>query len=620
MRAVIKRVGGAVAGAMIAAATLAAPAQAEPASLSGTITAGDTGAPLSACVSVYGAQDWSWVGSACADETGQWTVDGLEAGLEYKVEAEVWDGMYLSEWADGARSYEEATVYSPPAQVDITLDQGGRMEGTLLRADGSPAEWASIDVVTADGSTTVGWAWTDDTGAWSTAVPPGDYLVRFDSWPATQWAFGKESAEQADVLTVAAGEATRVDDQFLAGASVAGTVVADGTGEPVEGACVSVVRPGSDDDNVEWAGEGCTDAEGHYSVDLSSAGTYTAEIYDPQGGFAGELNGDTLVRADATTFEAVRGATTTLDASLAPGAVITGRAVDAKTGLPISGACPAAYRGHAGGYARWQVDECSAADGAWTVRGLPAGEFAMRVDVPEGPSPYAGTWAFRSDTQAGADLVAVTAGETTATRNVKLVPGGTVSGRITDHHGRPVAGAWVNMQGGYPGRAGPGEGRWTAQTDEDGRYTVQGVPPGDYTPFVYADFMGDLAPEWSGNATSRAEAAPVRVKALKTTTFDADLGPAAHISGSVVHADGSPTSEYWVGLVFTTAGEYIGDFDVYNGNTFTSTALPAGDVVLQLANGETGESFWYDGATSREDATVVSLQQGERRELTVHAP
>lgn len=620
MRAVIKRAGGAIAGALIASAMLSSPAQAEPASLSGTLTAADTGAPVPACVDVYGAQDWSWVGSACADESGQWTVDGLEAGLDYKVQAQVWDGTYLSEWADGARGYDDASIYTAPAQVDITLDRGGRMEGTLLRPDGSPVEWGSVSVTTPDGQTEVGSTWTDEAGSWGTAVPPGDYLVRFDSWPTTQWAFGQESPEAADVLTVSAGEAVRVDDQLLAAGSVEGAVVADGTGAPVEGACVTVVRPGTDDDFVEWAGESCSDAQGHYSVEVSGPGTYTAEIHDPQGRFAGEFNGDTLVRSEAATFEVTRGAATAVDVSLARGAVITGRAVDGKTGLPISGACPAAYQGHAGGYARWQVGECSAADGSWAVRGLPAGEFAMRVDLPEGPSPYAGTWAFRADSQATADLVGVSSGEVKAIRNVKLAPGGTVSGRITDRFGQPVAGAWVNMEGGYPGRAGPGEGRWTAQTGEDGRYTIQGVPAGDYTPVVYGDFGGDLAPEWSGDAATRAQATPVRVKALKTTSFDAELGPAARVSGAVLDASGAPTTTYWVGLVFTTSGDYIGDFDVYDGNTFTSTALPAGDFVLALENPETGERLWYDGATSRADATVVSLGQGEQRDVTVHLP
>ena len=39
--------------------------------------------------------------------------------------------------------------------------------------------------------------------------------MRFDAWPATQWAFGQASAETADTFTVTAGGATQVDDQFL---------------------------------------------------------------------------------------------------------------------------------------------------------------------------------------------------------------------------------------------------------------------------------------------------------------------------------------------------------------------------------------------------------------------
>ena len=620
MRALVKRVGGAVAGAIVASAVLAAPAQAEPASLTGTITAEDTGAPVAGCVSVYGAHDWSWLGGTCADETGQWTVEGLEAGVDYKVEVEVWDGFHLSEWADGAESYDDATVYTAPARVDMSLAVGGRLEGTLLRADGSPAEWSGVTVTTSDGSTDVGNAWTDETGTWSALVPPGDYLVRFDAWPTTQWAVGAETVEQADVVAVEAETVTRVDDQLLAGGRVAGTVVSDGSGEPVEGACVTVVKPAVHDDFVEWAGEGCTGADGTYSVDISAPGSYTAEIYDPQGRYAGEFHGNTLVRADASTFDVVRAGTAVVDASLAPGAVVTGRAVDGKTGLPIVGACPAAYRGSAGGYATWQAAECSGADGTFSVRGLPAGAFALRVDVPEGPSPYAGTWAFRADSQADADLVTLATGEQKAIRNVKLAPGGTVEGRITDQFGRPVAGAWVDLSGRYPGRAGPGEGRWTAQTDDDGRYVVQGVPAGEYTPFVYGNFWGDLAPEWSGDATSRAEAQPISVKALKTTGFDAELGPAARVSGLVLEASGDPTSSYWVGLIFTTSGDYIGDFDVYDGNTFTSSALPAGDFVLALEDPETGERHWYDGADSRDAATVVSLGEGEQRDLTVHLP
>ena len=110
---------------------------------------------------------------------------------------------------------------------------------------------------------------------------------------------------------------------------------------------------------------------------------------------------------------------------------------------------------------------------------------------------------------------------------------------------------------------------------------------------------------------------------MKSTSYDAILQPGAQITGSVVTADGQPTTDYWVGLIWTTSGDYIGDFDVYNGNTFSSTSLPPGDFKLELTrytDAGQGETVWYDSATSEADATTVSLDRGEQREITIHLP
>lgn len=622
MRAAFRRVGGAAVGALLAVGVLAAPAHADPASLSGTITAADTGNPLAGCVDVYGASDYSWAGSACADATGQWTVDGLQSGVGYKVQAQSSEGMYLSEWAQDAQDFGAATSYTAPAVVDIALEPGARLEGTLTKADGSPAAWANVAAVVPTTRADVGWGWADETGHWSMLVPAGDYKVRFDAWPSTQWAFGKESFDTADTVAAPVGETTTVNDQLLPQGVVAGAVRSDATGDPIEGACVQVFSASATADPSMSAGSACTDAAGSYSIDISTPGPYVAEFSDPQGRYAGEYTGDVSERADATSFEVARGATTTVSASLATGAVITGLAVDAKTDEPVADACPSAYVGNAGEWVRWQVTECSGSDGRFTVRGLQAGSFALHLGTGW-HATHASTWAFKADSQVTADLITVSTGEEKAIRNVKLDPSGTVSGRVTDQYGQPVAGAWVNLDGFYPGRAGPGEGQNTARTDADGRYTIFGVPPGDYKPFVYADYAGDLAPEWAGDSTTSAAAATIKVKSLKTTPFDAQLVPAARITGSVVTADGQPTTDYWVGQIFTTSGDYIGDFDVYNGNTFTSTALPAGDFTLKLESFKedgTKQVVWYDAATSQDSATVVSLNPGEQTEITVHLP
>ena len=80
------------------------------------------------------------------------------------------------------------------------------------------------------------------------------------------------------------------------------------------------------------------------------------------------------------------------------------------------------------------------------------------------------------------------------------------------------------------------------------------------------------------------------------------------------------------GQIFTTSGDYIGDWFAFpeNGYPITTSPLPAGSFVLNGWIFENGEdpptTTWYDGATLREDATPVSLTVGETKEITYHLP
>ena len=65
----------------------AAPAAATPATITGTVLAADTGQPptTGACVYAYGDSDGSLVAGACIDSTGAYTIEGLEAGVAYRL-------------------------------------------------------------------------------------------------------------------------------------------------------------------------------------------------------------------------------------------------------------------------------------------------------------------------------------------------------------------------------------------------------------------------------------------------------------------------------------------------------------------------------------------------------
>jgi Carboxypeptidase regulatory-like domain len=312
----------------------------------------------------------------------------------------------------------------------------------------------------------------------------------------------------------------------------------------------------------------------------------------------------------------------TADAAMAVGGVLVGRTVTERRPRGIPDVCVRPYAGREGGPIPGSGGGCTGPDGVYRLTALPPGPVTVEFS-PSYRSGLVGEWYLDQATQSSATVVDVALGSTTNLRPNKFTPGGTVTGVVTGPDGAPIEGAWVNLDGFYPGRAGPGEGQYTVETDAQGRYTLPAAP-GTYSPFVYAVWQ-DFAPEWSGNATTRAAAAPLEVTAFRTTTFNVQLAPAAHLTGEVLDIQGVPTQ--MEGQIFTTSGDYIGDWFASpdNGAPITSTALPAGTFHLDgwiFENGweEPPTTVWYDAASIREDATPVSLTVGETKEITFHLP
>ena len=589
---------------------------------SGNITAADTGEPLDACVTAYIASEQNWAGSTCTtyDEPGRWTLTSLAAGTEYKFEVSTWDGRHVGGWAPSAATFEDAASYVGPATIDVALELGGTLSGVMLGADGQPQDDVMASIETVDGAN-VATAFSWDGGQWSATVRPGDYVVQFRSNEGgSQWAVGQTSRESATVFHVAAGETVDASDRFLPGGSVTGTIVSDLDGTPIAGACVHIYE-------YPIAGYGydvayaCTDAQGKYTAALDREGTYTAEFSDSEGDgrFISEFYGDAVEAEAAQPFTVVAGVPTVVDASLAPGATISGIATDAKLGTPIAGVCPEAYVGHEGSRARAQVRECSDTQGRWRVSGLHPGSYALNFVLGEnGAGPASTTWAFKADSQASADLVTVRLGEARSIRNVKVPSPSSLTGRIVDPSGHPIEGARVNPRGDLMDRSG--ECYDCAVTDTDGRYSIPVLASGTYRPVAYAPWDLPLAPAWSGGATSFETAEPITLKPGKSGEFSVQLAQASRITVEVLEADGSPASPGWIGEVTTTTGRHVSDFDVWGDHVVTTPALPAGSFLIRLDNVYTDQVVWFDGATRLEDAQPVTLGVGESASITMQLP
>lgn len=615
MRLFVRRVAIGVLGAALAMSTLVAtPAHAETPTLSGTVTDVETGAPVSACVEVFGA-DGQPTGSGCTDPTGHWTAEfdwwGAGPG-PYTVRANPQDNLHVRAFAPGVDTHQEATAYASGSVVDIKVKVGARAEGQLTNPDGTPAWYANTSLENVDTSETFA-AQSDFNGGWTAVVPAGSYRVMFENYPVIQWAYGQDTRETAQVFAMVAGETTTINDSFLPRSALVGNVVSKRTGDPVH-VCLEVLSDRPDD--PEGAGtitSSCSDEQGRYSVEVP-AGDYKIRFWHLDGTYATQYNGDVFTVAEAPPVTVAPHAQVRVDARLADAARISGVAVDARSGAPVADACPYAFVGRTGAQVRRNHQPCSGADGVWEITGLPPGDFTVLLTHAKGY--YADQWAPKSPTRSGAELYSVAEGERADVNKVKLIPGGRITGRVTDGSGQPVAGAFVTADGQVPWA--PEGAPLTARTDSDGRYTIQGVPAGTYRPVVYcAPGDCDYVKEWSGDASRIEDATPIEVRDTKATTFNVGLARAAHIVTHVVNADGTNNWGWWLVSVYDEAGEEVEQLccsvPLRSGN------LAPGDYKVKALDLWTYEEHWY-GGTSLADATPVTVESGQSRDITITLP
>lgn len=232
---------------------------------------------------------------------------------------------------------------------------------------------------------------------------------------------------------------------------ITGVLVNADTGAPIAGAAVELV-----DANGGVVAGGVTDANGGYVFENLPAGGYTLR-YTADGYNGGSR--DCAVGA---------GATVDVPASLTrPPGRITGRVLRAADGAPVAGAEIALLDGAnaAAGTAT------TGADGGFAFENLPAGGYTVQC--------AAGGYQPASQSCAVANGAA-----TEVLFELALVPPplNTLAGRVVGAlDGAPIAGVSVTLLDGTGTAAG------TATTDENGQYTFEGLPDGDYSLRYEAD-------------------------------------------------------------------------------------------------------------------------------------
>ena len=169
---------------------------------------------------------------------------------------------------------------------------------------------------------------------------------------------------------------------------------------------------------------------------------------------------------------------------------ISGRVID-DSGAPVVGIDVSAEPIEPGGASG---TASTGTDGTYMIAGLSVGDHRVRFSPP---SESVLIFEYYNDTTDyfAATPVPVTSGEPTRGIDARLEHFGSITGRVTDGQGHPVAEVEVGVE-----PMSEGDTWATGVTDADGRYAVDGMIPGDYVVRFGAPADSGLVDEYFNDA------------------------------------------------------------------------------------------------------------------------
>ena len=580
-------------------------------SISGTVT--DTydnlvgtgeGIDISACL--FDDENVCWWADVV---DGSYLIRGLPFG-DYRVRAYQYPGgFWVEEYYKNTLVWEDSQpVKIKPINgknkkdkhfnvtgIDFTLELGGSISGTVNK-EGTDAPIGGIGVEACeyddpdwDGPCFYGNVEADGNYI-IYGVPVGTYRVKTgwdgnwveEFYPGTiNW----DLAEPVDVLL--GTDTSDINFTLELGGSISGWVTEDGTGAPIEGIGVEACEY----DDPDWDGPcfyGGTEADGSYLIRGIPVGTYRVKTgWD--GNWVEEFYPGT------TNWELAEPVDVLLDANISginfilmEGGTISGKVYEANSGEPLAT------------IAGVRVNACST-DGTFCkdAETNGAGEYTIVGLLPD-KTYHVGIWGQPGwanevyfETIWWDDAAFLSVGATGI--DFTLDPGGTISGVVT-YGENPLTNIAVDITTGGYGTC----------TDENGNYTIAGLPFGTYDIVAGRDFCGSHP-----YAEQFMQGIAIDADNPDMSGIDFELAMGSTISGIVTDEfDAHIPERIDVAACWVATPDVCFWTTVLADNTYTITGLPSGEFFVNVyeVTDEGVPSVWI-GDTTYPDIITLGVDE-----------
>jgi protocatechuate 3,4-dioxygenase beta subunit len=540
--------------------------------LSGRVVLAGTDTPVPhAVVSAYGGRFRGRGEQVLTDDDGRFRIERLEPGTYHP--SVTGEGLF-------GKSDVSVQVGLAESADDIVIEAHALayLQGVIVLAGtkGEPcARGGRVQLTGKDGNSNSYWGSAEpDGGVKIRAIQPGTYAVS---------ASCDERVERVDFddLVIGTEPITGQTWELAEGLRLTGRVL-DPDGQPIVGASVSArsVRQARGSGQTYSAWERSA-KDGTFTLDGLGAGTYNLDADAP--GF--------LDRPDPIEIELGETGAPATDISLERGGTIRGTVADQR-GEPVPGASVRVTN------SRWSAQASTADDGSFELEGAKPGDH--RVVANKGWRDELRAPGSTDDSIPGTP-VTVVAGEVVEVDLVVETQDGTISGRVVDADGGPVADAFIDhSRESDSAAAAAGRSRqsvrwgsWGRQailTDTDGAFTLDELADGNYTIRAYRKGGGE---------------AIIEGIAVGSTSVQLQIAETGSIGGVVVFTGGGAPDNFSVTLNDKIQGTWRSDTFFKTEGKFTISELPPGTYEVAVT-ADAGDAT--DTATLEIGADVTDLR------------